>query len=77
MATNYQDIITIEPGKRGGKPCIRGLRITVYDVLTWLADGMAKAEIIDDYPELTDSDIQACLRFAAEREHNLSSIKSV
>ena len=77
MATDYQDIITIEPGKRGGKPCIRGLRITVYDVLSWLADGMAKAEIIDDYPELTDSDIQACLRFAAEREHNLSSIKSV
>jgi uncharacterized protein (DUF433 family) len=77
MATNYQDIITIEPGKRGGKPCIRGLRITVYDVLSWLADGMAKAEIIDDYPELTDNDIQACLRFAAEREHNLSSIKSV
>ncbi|WP_411726381.1 DUF433 domain-containing protein [Methyloglobulus sp.] len=74
---NYQDIITIEPGKRGGKPCVRGLRITVYDVLSWLADGMAKAEIIDDYPELTDSDIQACLRFAAEREHNLSSIKSV
>jgi uncharacterized protein (DUF433 family) len=77
MATDYQDIITIELGKRGGKPCIRGLRITVYDVLSWLADGMAKAEIIDDYPELTDSDIQACLRFAAEREHNLSSIKSV
>lgn len=77
MATDYQDIITIEPGKRGGKPCIRGLRITVYDVLSWLADGMAKAEIIDDYPELTDSDIQACLRFAAEREHNLTSIKSV
>ncbi len=77
MSINYQDIITIEPGKRGGKPCVRGLRITVYDVLSWLADGMAKAEIIDDYPELTDSDIQACLRFAAEREHNLSSIKSV
>jgi uncharacterized protein (DUF433 family) len=77
MAINYQDIITIEPGKRGGKPCIRGLRITVYDVLSWLADGMAKAEIIEDYPELTDSDIQACLRFAAEREHNLSSITSV
>lgn len=66
MSTNYQDTITIEPGKRGGKPCVRGLRITVYDVLSWLADGMAKAEIIDDYPELTDSDIQACLRFAAK-----------
>jgi uncharacterized protein (DUF433 family) len=74
---NYRDIITIEPGKRGGKPCIRGLRITVYDVLSWLAEGMGKAEIIEDYPELTDGDIQACLSFAAEREHNLSRIKTV
>ena len=49
MATDYQNIITLEPGKRGGKPCIRGLRITVYDVLSWLADGMTAAEIIEDF----------------------------
>jgi uncharacterized protein (DUF433 family) len=77
MNTNYQGIITIEPGKRGGKPCVRGLRITVYDVLSWLAEGMTTDEIIDDYPELTETDIRACLGFAAEREHNLASIKSL
>lgn len=74
MPTNYQNIITIEPGKRGGKPCIRGLRITVYDVLAWLADGMTEAEILEDYPELTADDIRACLAFAADREHNLAAI---
>lgn len=74
MPTSYQNIITIEPGKRGGKPCIRGLRITVYDVLAWLADGMTEAEILDDYPELTADDIRACLAFAADREHNLAAI---
>ena len=77
MSTPYQDIITIEPGKRGGKPCIRGLRITVYDVLSWLADGMTTAEIIEDFPELTPEDISACLNFAANREHSLSSVKAV
>ncbi len=66
---NYQDYITIEPGKRGGKPCIRSMRITVYDVLDWLASGMSEAEILDDYPELTRDDIRACLAFAADREH--------
>ncbi len=76
MSINYQDIITIEPGKRGGKPCIRGLRITVYDVLSWLAEGMTSDEIIDDFPELNANDISACLGFAADREHNLASIKS-
>jgi uncharacterized protein (DUF433 family) len=74
MAINYRNIITLEPGKRGGKPCIRGLRITVYDVLAWLADGMSEAEILEDYPELESSDIRACLAFAAEREHRLSAI---
>ncbi|MBI2439998.1 MAG: DUF433 domain-containing protein [Lentisphaerae bacterium] len=64
----YQDVITIEPGKRGGKPCIRGLRITVGDVLGWLAAGMARSEIMADYPELTEDDIQACIEYAAERE---------
>ena len=71
MTTNYNDIITIEAGKRGGKPCIRGLRIKVYDVLSWLADGMSAAEIIDDFPELTPEDISACLQFAANREHTV------
>jgi uncharacterized protein (DUF433 family) len=68
---DYRDIITIEPGKRGGKPCIRKMRITVYDVLGWLAAGMSQAEILDDFPELTETDIKACLAFAADREHRL------
>lgn len=76
MSISYQNIITIEPGKRGGKPCIRGLRITVYDVLSWLADGMTQAEIIEDFPELSITDISACLSFAADREHNLVSLKT-
>jgi uncharacterized protein (DUF433 family) len=58
---SYRDIITIEPDKRGGKPCIRRMRITVYDVLGWLAAGMSVEEIIDDFPELTEMDIRACL----------------
>ena len=65
---NYQDIITIEPGKRGGKPCIRGLRITVYDVLEYLASGMSSQEVLDDFPYLTEEDIRACLAYAADRE---------
>lgn len=72
---DYRDRITIEPGKRGGKPCIRGLRITVYDVLAWLAQGMTQAEILEDFPELEAADIAACLSFAANREHDLSSLK--
>lgn len=68
---NYQDRITIEPGKHGGKPCIRGLRISVYDVLEMLAEGMSQAEIIEDFPELAPEDISACLGFAANREHSL------
>ncbi|MFB2976297.1 DUF433 domain-containing protein [Microseira sp. BLCC-F43] len=65
---NYQDIITLEPGKRGGKPCIRGMRITVYDVLEYLASGMTTEEILEDFPYLTKTDILACLWFAAQRE---------
>ncbi len=65
---NKQNIITIEPGKRGGKPCIRGLRITVYDVLEYLASGMTREEILKDFPDLTSEDILACLQFAADRE---------
>ena len=68
---NYHDIITIEPGKRGGKPCIRGMRMTVYDVLEYLASGMTTQEILDDFPYLTYEDIMACLAFAADREKNL------
>lgn len=64
---NYQHYITIEPGKRSGKPCIRGLRITVYDVLDYLASGMTEDEILDDFPDLTREDIKACLAFAAAR----------
>lgn len=71
---DYQSRITIEPGKRGGKPCVRGLRITVYDVLDWLAQGMSEQDITTDYPELSVEDIRACLAFAANREHQLSSI---
>lgn len=65
---SYRDIITIEPGKRGGKPCIRGLRISVYDVLEYLASGMQPQQIVDDFPDLTLQDIQACLAYAADRE---------
>jgi uncharacterized protein (DUF433 family) len=66
--------ITLEPGKRGGKPCVRSMRITVYDVLGWLAAGMSQQEILDDYPELEPADIQACLAFAAEREQRIVRI---
>jgi uncharacterized protein (DUF433 family) len=62
----YQNIITIEPGKRGGKPCIRGMRITVYDVLSYLASGMTYEEILNDFPYLTQEDILACLSYAAD-----------
>lgn len=71
---SYQHRITIEPGKRGGQPCVRGLRITVYDVLEMLASGMSAQEIIEDFPELEADDITACLAFAADREHNLVSV---
>ncbi len=68
---NYQAIITIEPGKRGGRPCIRRMRIAVADVLGWLAAGMTHQAIIADYPELTEADILACLAYAADRERRL------
>ncbi len=66
--------ITLEPGKRGGKPCLRGMRITVYDVLGWLASGMSTQEILVDYPELEADDVLACLAFAAEREQRISRV---
>jgi uncharacterized protein (DUF433 family) len=71
MSTPYQSIITLEPGKRGGKPTIRGMRITVYDVLSYLAAGMTREEVLDDFPYLTADDIQACLSYAADRERQL------
>jgi len=71
---DYRHIITIEPGKRGGKPCIRGLRVTVYDVLEYLASGMTETEILADFPDLTGEDIRACLAFAADRERRLLGI---
>ena len=73
-AMNYQGIITIEEGKRGGRPCVRGLRITVGDVLGWLAAGLSHEQILSDYPELTESDIRACLAYAADRERRLVTV---
>ena len=73
---DYRDIITIEPGKRGGKPCIRGMRITVYDVLGYLASGLTVDEILSDFPYLTREDIQACLSYAADRERSQSAVAS-
>jgi uncharacterized protein (DUF433 family) len=72
----YEDIITIEPGKRGGKPCIRGLRITVYEVLNMLASGMSHTEILKDFPDLTEQDILACLAYAADRERKVKLLKA-
>lgn len=71
---DYRQRITIESGKRGGKPCIRGLRISVYDVLEMLAQGMSQTEILADFPELEPEDITSCLGFAANREHNLFTL---
>jgi uncharacterized protein (DUF433 family) len=73
---DYRRIITIEPGKRSGKPCIRGLRITVVDVLEYLAGGMTVAEILADFPELTEEDIRACLAYAADRERKLAVVNA-
>jgi uncharacterized protein (DUF433 family) len=70
---NYSEIITINPNIRFGKPCIRGMRITVYDVLSWYASGMSEKEILDDFPELTKADLIAVLSFAADREHRIKT----
>jgi uncharacterized protein (DUF433 family) len=71
---NYRDYITLDPNKRGGKPCIRGMRITVYEVLEYLASDMSQAEILDDFPELTPEDLKACIAFAADRERKLVTV---
>ena len=78
MMTNmdYRPLITIEPGKRGGKPCVRGLRITVTDVLEYLAAGMTTEEIVADFPDLTPDDVRACLAFAADRERRLWTVSA-
>jgi uncharacterized protein (DUF433 family) len=75
MNVPYDKIITIEPGKRGGKPTIRGMRITVYDVLSYLAAGMTHEEILADFPYLTEEDILACLSYAADRERRTLSAR--
>lgn len=74
QSMDWKDRITIDPEKRGGKPCIRGSRMTVYDVLEYLASGMSEEEILRDFPDLTSEDIRACLAFAADRERKLVSI---
>lgn len=76
MTTDYHDIITIETGKRSGKPCIRGLRITVYDILEYLASGMSQEEILEDFDYLTKEDIQACFAYAADREKHSKVISA-
>ena len=71
---DYHRVVTIDPAKCGGKPCIRGMRITVYDVLDYLASGMSEDQIVRDFPDLTREDIRACLAFAADRERKLVSV---
>ena len=77
MISDYKSIITIEPGKRSGKPCIRSMRITVYDVLGYLAAGMNANEIINDFPDLTHEDIMACLSYAADIDKHTQLVHSV
>ena len=71
---DYREYITIEPNKRGGKPCVRGLRITVYEVLEYLASEMTEEEILSDFPDLTKEDLKACIAFAADRERRLMEV---
>lgn len=72
---DYRSIITIESGKRSGKPCVRGMRITVYDVLEYLASGMSEDQIISEFPDLTSEDIRACLAFAADSERRIKTLR--
>ena len=71
---DYREYITIDPNKRGGKPCVRGLRITVYEVLEYLASDMTEAQILEDFPDLTREDLKACIAFAADRERRLLTV---
>ena len=77
MPIDYKNIITTEPGKRSGQPCIRGMRITVYDVLEYLAGGMSVEEVLRDFPELTDEDIRACFAFAADHKQRERMLPTV
>ena len=74
VTMNYRDYITMEPNKRSGKPCVRGLRITVYEVLEYLASEMTEEEILADFPDLTREDLKACIAFAADRERRLMTV---
>lgn len=76
IRVSHEHIITLEPGMRSGKPTIRGMRITVYDVLSYLAAGMTHQQILDDFPYLTEDDIRACLSYAAQRERSLRARRS-
>jgi uncharacterized protein (DUF433 family) len=71
---NYHDYITIDPNKRGGKPCVRGLRITVYEVLEYLASDMTEGQILEDFPDLTREDLKTCIAFTADRERKLVTV---
>ena len=73
---NYRDYIEIIPGKRGGKPCLKGMRITVYDVLDWMASGMSQQEVLEDYPELSAEHVMACLGYAADRERHVEVVSA-
>ena len=75
--TDYRDRITQEPGKRGGKPCIQGLHITVQDVLAWLAEGRSTADILADFPQMQAEDVQAVLAYAADRERGTAWVQAV
>lgn len=75
MTMDYRQIITLEPDKRSGKPCIRGMRITVYDVLSYLAAGMTIEQVLEDFPYLTREDILACLSYAADREQKMLTVQ--
>lgn len=76
MESDYKNIITIEPGMRSGKPCVRGMRITVYDVLSYLASGMTPEQVVEDFPELTLEDIKACLSYAADADKHTHLLRS-
>lgn len=76
MPVDYRDILTVEPGKLGGKPCVRGMRISVYDVLGYMASGMTHEEILADFPDLTKEDLLACLAFAADRGAHIKVVKA-
>jgi uncharacterized protein (DUF433 family) len=76
MSDSYGDVITVDPGKRGGRPCIRGTRISVYDVFSYLAAGMTVSELLDEFPYLTEDDVRACFAYGADRERQTLVVRS-